>query len=358
MLQIQGQAQTQYKNASIVFITPINRILLVRLIKNGKWTTPGGLIDRTDSSPWYAAMREFYEEVGTRLDESKITNIIQYIYNIHTINYIIHSTQQITHFRPNNEINKIHFYRIDKLKQIVYGIDRSFELPSYAMGSFLQMFNNNLIQSNQTNQPNQQFNQPNQQFNQPNQLNQQFNQPNQQFNQPNQLNQQFNQPNQINQQFNQPNQQLNSNKYSLVYLGVGPDNNIPWGGYHITIIGRNNIPVNNMYNLVKNNCTMFDKYNGQYGWIMHDKNRTIRVKSTRHNSYKANIKSRVINEFANRLGQLGLTNIKSNWHILLNTNDYNSANNLINYWINHRIVFGIYVVEYDNITKQVIWYRV
>ena len=62
------------KNATIFFITPTDRILLVKLRNGHKWTTPGGIIERTDPSPWYAACREFREEVGVSLRNSKITN--------------------------------------------------------------------------------------------------------------------------------------------------------------------------------------------------------------------------------------------------------------------------------------------
>ena len=62
------------------------QLFVVQLSHNGKWTTPGGIIDPGDRSPFAAARREFFEEVGVNCPFLK--SYVYYFYNGHTHLYI------------------------------------------------------------------------------------------------------------------------------------------------------------------------------------------------------------------------------------------------------------------------------
>ena len=94
------------KNATIYFITPTNRILLVRMAHNNKLTTPGGLIERNEH-PYAAALREFREETGFRIDPKHITCQYSVVLKhdsgkTKTAFYFIRSTQRFGQYKRSN----------------------------------------------------------------------------------------------------------------------------------------------------------------------------------------------------------------------------------------------------------------
>lgn len=133
------------KYTTIIFITPTNRILLVKLRHNNKWTTPGGHIEPFDKSIWDAAQREFHEEVGTILNTFDIINKQSYNYHNHTMIYIIYSKQRINNFIPNNEVINLKFMRLNKLINILNDPILSKILRSCAIRSLKKIFSKNLI---------------------------------------------------------------------------------------------------------------------------------------------------------------------------------------------------------------------
>ena len=307
------------KNATIIFITPTDRILLVKLRNGHKWTTPGGIIDRTDPSPWYAACREFREEVGVSLRNSKITNKREYNYHNHTMIYIIHSTQKIRNFIPNNEIIDITFMRISKLITMLNDPIQVNLIKSYTVVSFRELISNNFLKP----------------INQNNQFNQ------------NNLIIPFNQ--------NIPIHQFNtqSNIKTLVYVGEKPDSSIPFGGYHITIARKNDIPIVQMIDIVKKSINVFNKYSGYYGWILRTNTSHLKVDS--NGNHYIRIYSDTFNRFAYYLNQYGIRRLRSKWHINLNTTDIYYASTIYHNWTSMRTVFNIYVIEYDTIMNTIRW---
>jgi 8-oxo-dGTP pyrophosphatase MutT (NUDIX family) len=112
-------------SASIVLITPSNRILLVRDIKNKHWMTPGGKINRNEFS-FDAALREFQEETSFRLDLSKIISKNNYAFNKRgktTMIYIIKSTQFFPAFninKTNFETDMVEYKKLDDIKKYLF----------------------------------------------------------------------------------------------------------------------------------------------------------------------------------------------------------------------------------------------
>jgi len=97
------------KNAAVIFITPANKTILVRMAQQpniGKWAVPGGHIDQlpdgTMEDPYRAALREFNEETSFEIDEKAIRSVEEYVMDSHrTSIFIIHSTQQFPDYDPN-----------------------------------------------------------------------------------------------------------------------------------------------------------------------------------------------------------------------------------------------------------------
>lgn len=104
------------KNAAIVFITPTNRTILVKMAKGSdknKWALPGGKIDPGET-PYQAALREFMEETSLTIDETKITNVREYVViGYSTVIYLLESTQR---FAPYNK----HAVKNDETSALVY----------------------------------------------------------------------------------------------------------------------------------------------------------------------------------------------------------------------------------------------
>jgi 8-oxo-dGTP pyrophosphatase MutT (NUDIX family) len=55
-----------YAAAGILLVAPTGRFLLLRRADDGTWALPGGMVEPSDESPAYAALRELGEETGYR----------------------------------------------------------------------------------------------------------------------------------------------------------------------------------------------------------------------------------------------------------------------------------------------------
>lgn len=108
-------------NTAIILITPSNRILLVRDIKNKHWMLPGGKIEKNEFS-FESAQREFKEEASFKLDLTKVTFKNSYLFSKNgkiTIIYIIKSTQQFPAFditKTNGETDMVEYKKLDDIK--------------------------------------------------------------------------------------------------------------------------------------------------------------------------------------------------------------------------------------------------
>lgn len=81
------------KNACILLRNARGYILCVQL-NNGKWTIPGGKINKGEKK-WHAAVREFKEETGNYLPDLRLENkeFTSYDYHGHTRIYIGQTNQ-------------------------------------------------------------------------------------------------------------------------------------------------------------------------------------------------------------------------------------------------------------------------
>ncbi len=338
-----------YTNAVIYFITPSNRLLIIKSNSDNKWTTPAGHIDITDTDSYATALREFYQKVGTAIDPKQIAKQTQDIYNYNTMIYIIYSNQNIN-FSPNRYASKIKFIKLHRLLSITNDISRRHKFSSDMLKSFKQLIQKGLINPipNSFGGQTQQIQQI-----QPTQQIQQI-QPIQQIQQI-----QPTQPNLISLS-TYPLSTLTptSNIQTLIYVGEKFDKYIPWGGYHITIAGHNQIDRYSLYNIVKNLMPIFSYYNGYPGWIM--KSTSIGLYLGLDSKYYLKIRSDTFDRFAYALSQFGIQGVRkaNTWHISMQTSDLATAQAKVYQWTTQRHVFNIYIVEHDIITNKIIWYLV
>ena len=117
-------------NASIILISH-GRILCVREI-SGKWTLPGGKIEK-DETPFNAAKREFYEETGNILPdlrlEGKTFNKYDYTHRNGSITriYIGHTDTADLRFNmgnTNGETNALKYLTINEIMSGDYDFHR------------------------------------------------------------------------------------------------------------------------------------------------------------------------------------------------------------------------------------------
>jgi len=109
----------EIKNAAIAFFTiknnKINRLLILQLAYgryNYYWWTPGGKLNENED-PYIGAKREFKEEVGVKIDETKILKI-GYVDSDNTRIFWILSRQKFFWVNLQKmEIRKHHFKKID-----------------------------------------------------------------------------------------------------------------------------------------------------------------------------------------------------------------------------------------------------
>lgn len=113
-------------NASIVLITPNNRVILVRDRRTQEWMTPGGKRDHPESE-FECALREFQEETSFVLDPKYFTNM-QSFPRVHrnksiTMIYIIHSIQRFPKYDQSkvkhHETDALYYLKLNDLKKLV-----------------------------------------------------------------------------------------------------------------------------------------------------------------------------------------------------------------------------------------------
>jgi 8-oxo-dGTP pyrophosphatase MutT (NUDIX family) len=143
------------KNAAIVFITPTNRTILVKMAlgkDRGKWALPGGQIDPGET-PLEAALREFMEETSLTIDQSQITEVQDYhVRGYSTLIFIIKSTQRFGPYNKravkNKETDALVYISIAHLSDLVFH-QRPWgdvkELRNFE--TFRRLFVNKLIQA-------------------------------------------------------------------------------------------------------------------------------------------------------------------------------------------------------------------
>lgn len=113
-------------NAAIIFITPTNRIIMVRDSKNKQWMLPGGERNRGETD-FECALREFHEETSCKINTKYITNnnsvIILHRNGSTTRIFIINSTQKFPKYDMtkvhNGETDNLHYISLNSLKKLV-----------------------------------------------------------------------------------------------------------------------------------------------------------------------------------------------------------------------------------------------
>jgi len=150
--------KSKIKNASIFFLTPQNRVLIIKLAYSPyKWTIPGGKIERYHT-PWLTAKKEFQEETGFTLDETHITNcnIYDYMHDNHDITaqgditriFIINSIQEFQKYKDlrklngathKGETNDLHYIQLNELKNFI--IQQKID-PTKHLGVLYKSINN------------------------------------------------------------------------------------------------------------------------------------------------------------------------------------------------------------------------
>ena len=139
------------KNATIYFITSTDRLLLVQLKKNGKYTSPGGLIERNER-PFTAALREFTEETGFRINPDKIlclhSVLLTHSRGEQTAYFFIKSTQRFPAYdrrRTDGETIGVIYKSLHGLKTDLKSSSRSRAYVSYFVKYTQQLFDMNLF---------------------------------------------------------------------------------------------------------------------------------------------------------------------------------------------------------------------
>ena len=116
------------KHATVYFITPSNKLLLVQLsYDDNKWTTPGGALNFPNEHPYIAALREFKEETGFYLNENYITSFrsiaLQHDNGNKTVFYIVRSNQHFGIYdreQTDGETINMKFIDLMKLKRELF----------------------------------------------------------------------------------------------------------------------------------------------------------------------------------------------------------------------------------------------
>ena len=102
------------RNACIFLITGNDRVLLVQQKKDNTWDIPGGMIDKTDKSPFDAMKREFKEETSEELPKLS-KNVPRFDYHGHTRIYYDETQYRFTGIKQNKEINAFYFLKVSDL---------------------------------------------------------------------------------------------------------------------------------------------------------------------------------------------------------------------------------------------------
>lgn len=150
---------------------------------------------------------------------------------------------------------------------------------------------------------------------------------------------------------------------TLIYIGDKQDNNIPWGGYHITIAGRNNISLDNMISIVEKNIHYFNLNidEGIHEWKLGNDHDNISLDNWFIKQYNINptpvikIKCSILDNFALALENDGVIDISFIWHITLPNHTSEEALEKLLYFQKQK--FNIYVVEWYSKDK-IIWHHI
>lgn len=173
---------------------------------------------------------------------------------------------------------------------------------------------------------------------------------------------------------------------SLIYIGADYDYGFPWGGYHITITGRNPHPIPSLLSFLQSpQCTtdMFETFDGSIGWkLTHDKikhfeldesagsilvfiacerldrfhevlqefSATSTIPTTNEVSTTDDISHSIINP--------PLQGLKQNWHITMQTKDVEAAKTQVQQWIDEDKVFRLFAVDWNSESSTTVWYQV
>ena len=143
------------KNAAIVFITPTNRTILVKMAQGNdknKWALPGGKIDPGET-PFQAALREFMEETSFTIDETKITHVREFVVHGHsTVIYLLESTQRFGPYNKravkNGETSALAYISMADLAELVFNQRPWRDVTTLRnLETFRRLFVNHLIQA-------------------------------------------------------------------------------------------------------------------------------------------------------------------------------------------------------------------
>lgn len=146
-----GPDPERSNNAAIIFITPTNRVLLVRSSGSGKWGVPGGKRERRESD-FECALREFREETGFVINPVEFTSPVISRIRFHrngskTNIFIIRSSQRFPDFDPklgDGEIEALHYLDLDDLRRVVDGVPHRIvtKLRDSNISSLIDLFKN------------------------------------------------------------------------------------------------------------------------------------------------------------------------------------------------------------------------
>ena len=142
---------SKIKNAVIFLITDDKHILILKNnYGNYGWSLPGGGLERKESV-WQGALREFKEEVGYKLDLSKMNDIKTYDFydsqpSTITRYFIVQSSQIFKRIRLSDEHTEYHFIKLSELKRIALNKSRKkYNLEYYFTDSLCELISNRII---------------------------------------------------------------------------------------------------------------------------------------------------------------------------------------------------------------------
>jgi len=149
-----------------------------------------------------------------------------------------------------------------------------------------------------------------------------------------------------------------TNIKTLLYVGEDYNEYFPWGGYHVTISGRTDVPSEKLLSTVQQHLSVFPQFENEAGWILTQSKITGYVpdETTMIMTY---LKCEVLDAFVASLAKDSLlTNLKCNLHISMHTKCQQEAETKVKEWIERRKVFRVFVVEWNGETNKTQWFRV